>query len=417
MRARATHALATTLAVLLLASAETSSAQDTTSLAAGVIYDGASVGVERGGLRRGATYVGNLHLKLTVTGDAFGWRGFSAFVDVLTVHGMRPSQRVGDAQGVSSIEGPSGTQVEELWLQQNVTGNRASVLVGLYDVNSEFYRLQAAGLFLNSALGIGAEFAQGGVEGPSIFPRTAAGARLAIKPSTGTVLRIALLDGVPLVRADGARALFKSGDGLLTVVEAAAITRPGSPEPRPTGRRDRIGRFSSLLPYGDKLAVGAWHFSGRFPALTATSSDVRSTARRGTSGAYMIGEHVLRGGDNDADARLAVFAHVGVADSRTNRFASHVATGLVGSGWGLIKRSDQIGVSFTAVGNGASYARLQSAQRINAARAEATVEFSYLSQLSTHVALQPDVQLVRRPNTDPAIRNAWVLQLHFELSP
>src|SRR5450432_58646 len=202
-------------------------------------YDGSALGNLRGGGRTGSAYGGNLHLKLTTHGEALGWPGTSAFVDVLTIHGGRPSRFVGDAQGVSNIEGPTGTQVEEFWVQHNFKGSSGSLLLGIYDLNSEFYRLAAAGLFLNSSFGIGPEFAQSGVEGPSIFPRTSAGLRLAYKPSPDTVLRAALLDGVPLARPDGSRAAFRGSDGWLGVMELAALTRaPAGANPLP-GLRDR----------------------------------------------------------------------------------------------------------------------------------------------------------------------------------
>ena len=344
---RATCSASIQLVAALVLPVATSSAQDVRALSPGLTYDGAVVGTARGGLQTGTAYVGNLHLKLTATGDALGWPGLSGFVDLLTIHGSRPSQFVGDVQGVSSIEGATGTHVEELWVQQNFKASGLSLLVGLYDVNSEFYRVQAAGLFLNSAFGIGTEFAQGGVEGPSIFPRTAAGVRLAMKPTRGSVIRLALSNGAPLVRLDGSRALFRNGDGLLGVAEVALLSRPGDAPRVPTGARNRIGRFSSLAPYGDKLAIGSWHFTGRFPVIEALDSALQSRTRPGTSGAYIIGEYALMRGHPDATKRVASFAQLGVADSRTNRLASHVAAGLVGSGWGFLKNADQVGVSIT----------------------------------------------------------------------
>jgi signal transduction histidine kinase len=52
--------------------------------------------------------------------------------------------------------------LEEGWIEQNLFGNQFSLLVGRYDLNSEFYRLHSAGLFLHSSFGIGPEFAQSG---------------------------------------------------------------------------------------------------------------------------------------------------------------------------------------------------------------------------------------------------------------
>ena len=377
-------------------------------------YDGTVLGNLRGGTHTGSTYVGNLHLKLTAEGDAIGWPGTSAFVDVLTIHGGQPSRLVGDAQGVSNIEGPTGTQIEEIWLQQNFQGNGASLLVGIYDLNSEFYRLQAAGLFLNSSFGIGPEFGQSGVEGPSIFPRTSAGLRAAFKPTPDTVLRAAVLDGVPVVRPDGSRALFRRGDGVLTVVEFAMLIRTGAgSNPRP-GMRDRIGRFSSLSPYDDKLALGAWRYSARFADLSDTDAAGNPRLRRGSAGMYAVGERRLIGDDAAPGKRLAAFAQAGVADPRTNRFGAYFGAGLVGSGWGLMKDSDQFGVSIANARNGSHYARAHAAQGVD--RSETTIELAYLTQLSKFLTVQPDLQYVMHPNSDPSIANAWVLQLRFEVS-
>ena len=49
-------------------------------------------------------------------------------------------------------------------------------------------------------------------------------------------------------------------------------------------------------------------------------------------------------------------------------------------------------------------------------RAETTIELSYLTQPSKHFTIQPDLQCVIHPNTNPAIANAWVLQMRFEIS-
>jgi porin len=396
--------------------AEPATAPPSNWMSPSLTYDGAVVASPWGGLRTGNTYVGNLHLKLTANAAAVAWPGLSGYADLLKINGGRPSQRVGDAQGVNNIEGPAGSQIEELWLQQNFKGSAASVLAGIYDLNSEFYRLQGSGLFLNSAFGIGTEFSQGGVEGPSIFPRTAAGVRVAIKPEPTTVVRIALLDGVPLVRPDGSRSLFKDGDGWLGVVEAAFLTRADDAKFDRTGTWDRVGRLSTLAPYGDKLAIGAWYFSGRFPTFAPNTPNTEPGSRRGSSGLYVIGEHSLQSDGNNADSRLSAFFQAGVADPRTNRFVSHLGAGLVGTGWGTIRQSDQVGIAVTRSTNGSQYRRAQSSQGKTTRLAETTIELSYLSQLSEHITLQPDLQYVRHPNTDPAIANAWVLQLRFELS-
>lgn len=135
---------------------------------------------------------------------------------------------VGALQAVSSLEALPSVWIEELWLQQNLLAGRFSLPVGRYDLNSEFYRLMSAGLFVNTSFGIGPEFALSGRAGPSIYPNTAVGTRLAFKPSRNTVVRVAVLDGAPVGRPDGGDRVFAAGDGVLLVGEVALLARPDS---------------------------------------------------------------------------------------------------------------------------------------------------------------------------------------------
>ena len=377
-------------------------------------YDADLIGVPRGGARRGTAYVGNVHFRVNANGRSWGLPGTTAFVDLLQIHGGQPSRLVGDAMGVSNIAGPAGAQVEELWLQHNFD-NASSLLAGIYDLNSEFYRLRSASLFVNSAFGTGPEFAQGGVAGPSIFPRTAAGLRLALKPGDASVVHVALLNGVPVARPDGSHALFRRGDGVLAVGEAALLSRvPVAPGDKRNSPRELVGRFSSLAPYQDKLAIGAWYFSGRYADLSSQDADGSAVQHRGMSGGYAVGEAVVVGRGETSGRHVSVFTQLGRADPRTNRFGSYVGAGLVGSGFSLLTDAEQIGLSVAHARNGSHY--LKAAAPATATCSETAFELSYLTPLSSHVAVQPDIQYVVHPGTDRSIANAWVLQLRIELS-
>src|ERR1700737_4866801 len=171
-----------------------------------LVYNGAGFANLGGGIRSQGTYTGNLNLQLTVDGASLlGWKDTLFYIDGLWIHGGQPSNFIGDAQGVSNISAPSAIKLYEAWGQKNFLDSQFSALAGLYDLNSEFYRLQSAGLFLNSSFGIGPEFSKSGREGPSIFPNTSAGARFTIKPIKQIVFRTAVLDGVPVDRRNGTR--------------------------------------------------------------------------------------------------------------------------------------------------------------------------------------------------------------------
>lgn len=206
-----------------------------------------------------------------------GWQGASVYLHALQTHGGNPSSLAGDAQGVSNLVAPSGLRLEEAWIQQNLFRNRLSILVGRYDLNTEFYTLQSAALLVNSSSGIGPEFSQSGKEGPSIFPFTAVGTRVVFKPSRNVILRTAVLDGVPVDRPNGGVRIFAPGDGLLLVGEAALLSRPTG-QASPHNHRFRIGRGRQHLPYDGKVAVGAWYYTASFDDLTATLPTVNHCA-------------------------------------------------------------------------------------------------------------------------------------------
>ena len=66
----------------------------------------------------------------------------------------------------------------EAWFEQTLFDDRLSFKAGLYDLNTEFDVVETAGLFINSSHGIGPDFSQSGVNGPSIFPTTSLGIRV-----------------------------------------------------------------------------------------------------------------------------------------------------------------------------------------------------------------------------------------------
>jgi len=48
--------------------------------------------------------------------------------------------------------------------------------------------------------------------------------------------------------------------------------------------------------------------------------------------------------------------------------------------------------------------------------AETAIELTYLVQVSSWLAIQPDLQYVVTPNTTPTLPNAWAFQVRFEMS-
>lgn len=370
-----------------------------------------------GGLRTGYDYIDNLDLTVEVDAERlFGWRGATLFGYALMNTGADLSAEiVGDAQVVSNIDAPAAKRLFELWYEQSFRDDRASVKLGLYDLNSEFDVIETAGLFINSSHGIGAEFGQAGENGPSIFPVTSLGVRARYALTETFSIQAAVLDGVPGDPDDPSRTApfkFEDGDGALIVVEA--------------GYRDDAGT---------KLALGAWHFTARFDDVVATDARGEPVRRDGNQGVYVLGErmiyrepaadgvighrhrprrHLYKGPDQG----LSVFLRFGVADEDVNQFSHYIGTGVIYTGLVPGRDQDRLGVAAAIARNGEPFKeRLRAAGEPRPGE-EVSVELTYHLDLTDWLALQPDVQYVINPGAgaNGDLDDALVLGLRFQIT-
>jgi porin len=385
-----------------------------------LIYDGNLLTNAAGGLKQDSIYQGNLYLQMRIDSEkAFGFPGMKIFFSELVTHGPNPEDGlVGDAQGVSNVTARPGFRAYENWVQYDLLDNHWSILVGQYDVATEFYRSQTAGLFFNSAFGTGTELGLTGLEGPSIYPYTSLGGRIAYKPLNNVVFRTAILDGVPLYRPNDKISPFRGGDGLLIVSEAAWTRRdtPDHADEHPSHPHFRIGRFSGLPPYDDKVAFGSWYYTAKFDTLDEVDQDGNPLHKRDSAGAYVLLDRVLWETHGDPKKQVAAFLQVGVAGQEVDRFGSYYGTGLAAAGLIPGRPKDEMGIAVAIGRNGFSYMQSQLQQGIPVNRAESAIEVTYLAQINDWLAVQPDFQYVVRPNTDPTVKNALVFQLRAEVA-
>jgi porin len=382
---------------------------------AGATYDGETVSGLSGGAKRGTLYHGSLQAQAALDLERlFGWTDTTAFFYGMWLHGGDPEDLTGAAQGVSSITGPRSVRLDEAWLQRNFMQDRLSLLGGRYDVNSEFYRLHSAALLLNSSFGMGPELSQSGPFGPSAFPSTALGARVQYKATPELVLRGAVVDAVPFHRPAEANATTHNGNGVLLLSEAAYLYRPGDPMPR--NRRLRTGRFSALPPYADKYAIGLWRYSATFEDLSATDAAGDPVLHRGSYGGYVLVDRLLTRSRKENAASVSAFLQLGIGDARVSRFGSYAGAGLAAAGLFAGRGEDELGIGLASARNGSHYMEQQAQLGTPAKRTETVLELTYLVQVSKSIALQPDLQYIVHPNTDPALKDALAFLLRFEIS-
>ena len=136
----------------------------------------------------------------------------------------------------------------------------------------------------------------------------------------------------------------------------------------------------------------------------------------GSGGFYAVADKLLYTDSDNPARKLTGFAQAGLGDYRVDRFASYLGAGLTAPGLIANRAADELGLAVAYARNGSHYMNAQRTQGLPVANAETAIELTYLVQVSSWFAIQPDLQYVVTPNTTPTISNAWAFQVRFEMS-
>ena len=369
-------------------------------VAFGLDYTFDVMGVVAGGASRKVATLDDWDLTMTVDAEKLvGWQGASFFVYGLGTGGRSPSKYAGVAQALDNIEAPDTWKLYEAWYQQQLLDGRLSVLLGLYDLNSEFDVIETASLFLQSSHGIGVDYSQSGLNGPSIFSVTSTAARLRFNPTEKTYALFAVLDGVSGDPNDphGTQIIWRSSDGVLLASEAGWVQ----------GSLDGEGEE----PYV-KFGIGGWYYTANFDRiddLDAAGDPVRSG---GSFGVYGLAEAMLWHEEDRAQG-LSGWLRVGGANQHLNPFAVYVGAGLVYTGPIPERDQDQVGFAIANAIAGSDLKDAASAAGAAIDGAEVALELTYKAQLTGWLYVQPDVQYVINPGLGPNLDSALVLGMRL----
>lgn len=368
-----------------------------------LIYKGESTFTVGGGLNRRSSYEDNVDLRINFNIEKMiPWKGASAFLYILSNHGGHPSRNVGDYMKTSNIEVPvDSIKVYEAWFQQLLYDEKLSFLFGLHDLNSEFYSTDSSSGFFHSSFGVGAELAQTGPNGPSIFPTTAPALRIRTEPSKSFYLQWAAFNA----RAGnidnpnrGSHFRLSASDGLLLIAEMA-YTR---------GRDD-----ATQLPA--KYGIGYWAYTRTFDHLTETistdpsNSDSKVAVKQTSRGIYFLV-------DQSFHEKFSAFFRYGAASSEVNQIRFNIGTGVLFKGIIPFRPKDRIGLAMSHAEAGNEYLQSQTSAGVSVKAAETAFEFNYRFEAIPGVALQPDFQYIRYPNFNPGTHHASVIAFRFELN-
>ena len=348
------------------------------------VYTGEVLSLVSGGLETGSRYLDNLDLTLRIKpADAWGFGSGTVFVYGLYNNSATFSDPlVGDIQVASNIETEYAWRLFELWYEFG--GEAWSMRTGLYDLNSEFDVIEAADLFLNSSHGIGPDFSQSGLNGPSIFPVSSLSVRGALQ--VGNVnYRIAVLDGVPGDPNDAASNAIRlrGRDGLLAVAEVEMT-------------QTRVGR----------IWAGYWRYSADFemPFSQGTTNS--------NDGWYIGIERNFTMGSRVA----AWFVRYGQADERVNPLRDYLGAGVVINAPLERRPDDQIGLAVATPRLGVPYRKYIGQVATDSSNRETNWELTYRATISEHFTIQPNIQYVNNPSGSGSLQDAWIVGLRFEIA-
>lgn len=363
-----------------------------------------------GGIDQGFVYMDNADVtaKLNLN-ELFDWeQSMSIFFYGLGNHGGQATDFMGDFQVASNIQAVPSWRLFEVWIQENFLNDEVSLLFGLYDLNSEFDVLRPGTIFINSSFGIGAEYAQSGLNGPSIFPISSLGLRVSSSITNQWQVRLAILDGVsgdPSNLKSNKISISKD-DGALIALENSFYLSSAVPDRinrNYTTRRKKVGR-EQAIPTNDKLNIGGWMYTAEFPEIGD------SAFYKPNWGAYIGAQKYWFYSSYD-DRYLSMFVRYGVANDRINRIGSAISGGIVFAG-SLSEKTDYLGLAFSTAINGKAQLKNESESE----RAETALELTYSFPLRTWLTIQPDVQYIINPNTDVSIKNPLAIGLLIQAS-
>lgn len=362
-----------------------------------------------GGWETGTRYMDNIDLNLKVNVGAFSehLRGITVYLYGLGNQGGSISNLAGDVQGISNIETINSWKIYEFWAQKRFLALNSSILVGLYDINTEFDVLNSSLMFINSSHGINPTLSLSGVTGPSTFPYTSLTGRIKMNPVPGIIFKFAVLDGIPSNPANprGTKVFLGKEDGLLFLAEISKYSM-SSNNLQFKNRRARLQHLLQRgLPGEDKykFALGVWTYTKKRSVWALTESPERNR------GLYGLGEYKIYSETKSPSQGVTVFGRAAITNEMVNRFSGYLGTGIVYTGPWKGRDQDQAGIAVAHAINSSEFIEQEDLFGIRPEKSETNIEFTYLSSLSEWLQLQGNLQYVINPGSAPGISNALVV--------
>ena len=354
-----------------------------------------------GGMETKSVYLDNIDLVFDFNlEEIVGWKGAKLNSHILGNHGGDPSEYSGAAQGISNIAAYETWKLYQFWLEQNLFDEKLSLLLGLYDLNSEFDTRETSSFFINPSHGIGAEYALTGHNGPSIFPYTSLALRVKYNLTPSFNIKAAVFDGVPgdLTKPNGTHVVLNKEDGLILTTEISY--------------QSETEKFNTDY---FKYSFGGWYYTSEFEEFDS-DLDRNPLLQKGNYGIYASAEKFLFGEPDNSSQGLALFLRIGFADKNVNRIDAYYGTGLTYTGLVPGRDEDVLGLAIATTHNNQRYINLMAKEDFKIEDYEYIIELTYILNVAGWLKVQPDLQYIFNPTYCNCHKYSFMYGTRLELA-
>ncbi len=325
-------------------------------------------------------YFTNINISSEIDLDKLaGLNSSRLFINFIGNKGKSPSSLVNSIQGVSNIEAIQGWNLFQLFLEKTFFEEKVSLLFGLYEINNEFDVRETTLDFLTPSYGIGCDFSNSGINGPSTYPYTSLTLRVGYSFNQNNQIKIAILDGVPgdPNNLDKNSILLKKEDGLLIV-----------------GEYSYLNSIEELI--NGKISFGGWFYTNKLPAYSSEIIPTDIISYQNNYGFFLSFEKELLSFKNER--RLSGFLRTGYANEKINPIKFSLSTGLNLENLVNLFVIDKLLLGLSYVSISEDYIeRTLYQENINLYPSEINLEITYLAYPTPWLKIQPNVQVVFNP--------------------
>jgi porin len=368
-----------------------------TAFMLGLQYNGEAWG-NTGGIKAGGNYMHGVDVSLNVDAEKLGWPGARFYASGFYVAGNSL-----DFTHVGAMEPPS--VVDALYANNHVFRfyqafyeqkiGHTDVLLGFYDLQQQFGATRPAELFLNRGFGLNAPLTYAGwtvgTNGPSIYPNTTLGSRIKQEINDQWTVKVGVLNGMADNPAQPWQndLIINGQTGILGIAEV---------DYQPVA--------------GAKFMAGYWGYTSKLTSFEL-KPDFTRRQMYGTEGGYLGA--AMRLFTIEGNRRIDGFVNWGASDSAATVSDRSVNGGLTITGLFADRPEDRLGVAVDAIRVAKPFRDLMAMAGQKFPGQETAFEVTYRARVTDWLAIQPDVQYIRHPAEGSALKDVFVIGVHFEL--